>query len=209
MLVNVPTKKLISRKGEEMRKIYIDAGAYKGLTIKAFKNTDEYTPDFELYAFEPNHHAKVHRKPRGATVIQKAVWIEDGELPFYTNSKHKACQGATLLKEKDSGSLNKKKPFMVKTVDFGKWIVDNFKKTDLVIVKMDIEGAEFKVLRQMISDGSIQYVNKIYLETHGTHIGLGETAHQKLLDDLAEVKTLEVCDEFAHLTYKKNKCTTR
>ena len=91
-----------------MKKIFVDCGAYKGKTIKAFMNSDEYSPDFEIYAFAPNHHDKVHRKPRGATVYQKAVWIEDCEMPFYTNTKHKSCQGATLLKEKTSGGLNKK-----------------------------------------------------------------------------------------------------
>ncbi len=192
-----------------MRKIYIDAGAYKGRTLKAFMGTAEYSEDVEMFAFEPNPLNKVHKKTRGATVFKKAVWIEDCVKPFYTNPKHKRCQGATLLKEKVSGGLDKKKPMMVECIDFGKWITETFEKTDNIIVKMDIEGAEFKVLPQMIADGSIEYVNKIYIETHGDRIGLGEKAHQKLLDELAEVKTLTVAEEFAHLTYKKDKCISR
>jgi len=186
-------------------KVYVDCGAYKGKTLKAFMNTDEYTEDVEMYAFEPNPHAKVHKKNRGATVIPKAVWIEDEVRSFYTNRKHLACQGASLLKEKESGGLDKKRPLKVECVNFGKWIMDNFKKTDHIIVKMDIEGAEFQVLPQMLVDGSINYINKLYIETHGDRIGLGPDAHQELLDMLATVKTLEVAEEFAHLTYKKDK----
>ena len=182
-------------------KIFVDAGAYKGLTVKAFKNSEEYTEDFKIYAFEPNPHAKVHKNPRGAIVIKKAVWIKDGVESFYTNRKHKVCQGASLLREKTSGGLNKKKPLKVETVDFGKWIMQ-FDITDYIIVKMDIEGAEFRVLDKMIKDGSINYIDKLYLETHGIHVGQSD---DKLHEKLAKIKTLKVEAEYSHLTYKKEK----
>lgn len=188
-----------------MRKVYIDLGAHKGDTVKAFKGTDEYSSDFELFAFEPNPNSKIHKKAEkhGVTVFQKAAWIEDGTMPFYTNPKHLACQGGTLLKEKTSGGLDKKHPLMVETVDIGKWIKNNFEPTDTIILKMDIEGAEYKVLRKMVEDGSIAYVNKLYIETHYNRIGLTEDADKALFAMLAEVPTLKVDIEFAHLTYKK------
>jgi len=186
-------------------KVYVDCGAYKGRTVKAFKETVKNSEEFAIYAFEPNPFAKVHKKDREYTVFKKAVWIEDGEKKFYTNWKHRACQGATLLKEKTSGGLDKSKPMMVETVDFGKWIMETFKKDDTIIVKMDIEGAEFTVLPQMIADGSIEYINTLYIETHGDRIGLPPDAHEKLLETLDEIKTLDVREEFAHLTYKKDK----
>lgn len=188
-----------------MRKIFIDLGAHKGDTVKAFKGMDEYSPDFELFAFEPNPNSKIHKKAEkyGVTVFQKAAWIEDGVMPFYTNPKHLDCQGGTLLKEKTSGGLDKNHPLMVETVDIGKWIKDNFASTDTIILKMDIEGAEYKVLSKMVDDGSIAYIDKLYIETHYNRIGFTEGADKALFAMLAKISTLTVCDEFAHLTYKK------
>ena len=44
--------------------------------------------------------------------------------------------------------------------------MDNFSKDDFIVCKMDIEGAENDVLEKMISDGSIEYINILYLEPH-------------------------------------------
>jgi len=183
-----------------MKKIYIDCGAYKGVTVKAFCASVPDLENWEIYAFEPNPYAKIHKHKRDYTVLKKAVWIEDTTLPFYINKVLKRTQAPTLIKEKISGGLNKKKPLMVDSVDFGKWIIDNFKRDDTIVVKMDIEGAEYKVLPSMIKDGSINYVNVLYLETHWDRIaGMDASADEKLYAMLAEVKTLNVCDELIHL----------
>ena len=44
--------------------------------------------------------------------------------------------------------------------------MDNFSKDDYIVIKMDIEGAEYKVLPKMIEDGSIEYINSAYIEWH-------------------------------------------
>lgn len=181
-------------------KAYIDCGAFKGETVKLFRGFGGCSSDFKIYAFEPNPYAKVHKRPRDYILFKKAVWIKDGHKEFYTNKKRKACVGATLMKEKTTGGLNKSKPMIVETIDFSQWLLDTFKKTDTLIVKLDIEGAEFTVVDKMIADGSIEYINKIFVETHGIRIGLGAGAHQKLLDKLAKVDGLVVVGEFAHLT---------
>ena len=54
----------------------------------------------------------------------------------------------------------------VESVDLSQWIMDNFSKDDYIVIKMDIEGAEYKVLPKMIEDGSIEYINSAYIEWH-------------------------------------------
>ena len=51
-----------------------------------------------------------------------------------------------------------------------KWITDNFTKDDYIILKMDIEGAEYEVLNKMIDDNSIKYINKLYVDFHGLRV---------------------------------------
>ena len=47
-----------------------------------------------------------------------------------------------------------------------KFIKENFLKEDFIVLKLDIEGAEFEVLKDMIDTGSIKYVDELYVEFH-------------------------------------------
>ena len=59
------------------------------------------------------------------------------------------------------------KTIKVKAIDFGQWLKNNYRKEDVVFVKMDIEGAEYPVLEKMLKDGSMTYVDRLYIEFHG------------------------------------------
>jgi FkbM family methyltransferase len=54
----------------------------------------------------------------------------------------------------------------VQCIDFAKFIQTNFNPSDRIIIKMDIEGAEFDVLEHMDSLGVLSYVNFIAVEWH-------------------------------------------
>lgn len=57
-------------------------------------------------------------------------------------------------------------PVLVDCIDFSKWITENFSKQDLIIVKMDIEGSEYKILPKMIEENTISYINTLCVEWH-------------------------------------------
>lgn len=176
-----------------MKNVYIDCGAHRGNTIQHFVESPEYLPDFEIYAFEANPYSEVHKRfGKKIKVYNKAVWVEDCKLPFYIKKKGEGSQGGTALKEKTSGDLDKKHPIIVQAINFGKWIKDTFSIEDNIIVKMDIEGAEYKVIPSMVKDDSIMYLKKLYLETHENRIGLGRKDFVDLMDNLAKVETLIV-----------------
>jgi hypothetical protein len=58
---------------------------------------------------------------------------------------------------------------------------------DELILKLDIEGAEYAVLRSMLRDGSIRKISKLYIEFHGDRIGLPQEEHDQLIADLHRV----------------------
>jgi FkbM family methyltransferase len=62
--------------------------------------------------------------------------------------------------------LEFKETIEVDAIDFSLWVSENFSPDDLIILKMDIEGSEYKVLPKMINDGSIKYINDLIIEWH-------------------------------------------
>ena len=59
----------------------------------------------------------------------------------------------------------------VPTVDFGRWLESRFCKEDYVHVKMDIEGAEFEVVRHLVLTGAAQLIDEIAIEWHLAKVG--------------------------------------
>ncbi len=137
-----------------MGKKIINCGSRKGETIAKLK---ELFGDHKMYCFEPN---PVFNKEYKTPPINKAVWIEN------TTKKFRLCnnsQSNSLYKR-----CNTQQTIDVECIDFSEWI-KQFKE-DYLIVKMDIEGAEFEVLKKMIKDNTIDYVNELLVEFHGSKI---------------------------------------
>ena len=54
----------------------------------------------------------------------------------------------------------------VPAIDFAAWLTKNVKLEDYVVVKMDIEHAEYAVLPRMLATGAACLVDELYLECH-------------------------------------------
>lgn len=167
-----------------MRKIFIDAGGHEACSVRKFRKEHDRKNEYYIYSFEvepdflnsfkgiPNH-----------TLINKAVWIEDGKKELY-RSKEFLRAGSTLIKKKKSGNLDRQNPIIVDTIDFSKWILKNFLKDDFIILKLDVEGAEYQVLPKMIEDGSFDYINKLWIEWHWPKIRYPEAKHNELIKQI-------------------------
>lgn len=153
-----------------MRHIFIDLGAYNGDTIEMFCK-GEMIPlevpitEYAIYAFEPNpvifHTLKWEGKAMSCVFDNKAAWTENGTIEF-TIDNASSPLGSTLMKSKKiwgKGTI-----IEVESFDFSEWI-KQFKDDD-VIVKMDIEGAEFPILEKMIADGTLSIIKKLFVEMH-------------------------------------------
>jgi FkbM family methyltransferase len=84
----------------------------------------------------------------GWSCLRAAVSYKDGEMGF-ERSGH------------DTGKLNSSSKFTVRTVDVASLLHD---ETDLL--KLDIEGAEFDVIRRLCDSGAISRVKCLSLELH-------------------------------------------
>lgn len=167
-----------------MRKIFLDCGAWNGQSVKVFRKVYDPNYEYEIYSFEPNPLYKDYFKKFQRNVFSdKAIWIDDCERYFYLDYSRKKA-GSTLIKEKTSGVLDKNNPIKVKCIDLDRWIKENFDKSDYIILKLDIEGAEYKVLSHMMKGGSMKYINKLFIEWHWHKIGMTKEAHVNLMKQI-------------------------
>jgi FkbM family methyltransferase len=170
------------------RKIFLDCGGHKGAVIGKFKRTTFWEDDFEIFSFEahPSFASKYQEEViENETYLNKAVWIEDGEIQFFVG-KQFGGKGCSIFSNKKTGRLDKENPITVESIDFSKWVTDNFDKDDHIILGMDIEGAEYEVLEKMLVDGSIDYINIACIEFHRKKISIPKVKHNNLIARLKE-----------------------
>lgn len=174
-----------------MRKIFIDAGGNNGCSVRKFRKKYDERNLYEIYSFEPNEKFfNCYSEFTNHKLIKSAVWTHDGKLEFYLSKEHDAA-GSSLYKDKIDPRYKKSiivdNGVQIGCIDFSNWIVKNFNKEDEIILKMDIEGAEYEVLRKMITDGSIEYIDRIYIEWHYMKIpGVSKQQHLKLISDIPD-----------------------
>ena len=60
----------------------------------------------------------------------------------------------------------KYREYSVPCIRLAKWIIQNFKTTDYIVLKLDIEGAEYSVINDLLYTGGLQYIDEIFVEWH-------------------------------------------
>ena len=144
------------------RKIFIDCGAHKATSLKFFcssyPNSQEYeTHSFEIYPdFKKHFDHYVSDGSNKHFFYNKAVWIKDETIKFWKMDQESSTVGPYTSQSNSQAE----------GVDFSKWLLNNFEKHDSIVLKMDIEGAEFSVLPKMFDDGSIELIDKLFIEFH-------------------------------------------
>ena len=173
--------------GENLKnkKVFIDGGAHFGESITFFKENYADYKDYELHLFEPNpdFYDKL-TSIEDCTFHSTAIWVEDDVIDFYKGWD----LSGTVIRSKTSGNLDKDNPVCVTSIDLSKWIISNFSLNDYIILKLDIEGAEYEVLEKMIRDNSISYVDKLYIEFHQDRIPeIAIERHNALVQKLKDI----------------------
>jgi FkbM family methyltransferase len=154
-----------------MKYIYIDAGARIGESIDILLEKRKELEGCEVHLFEcnPNHFETLHtisneNKKYNFFVHEMAVWVEECEKKFYFSMDKWGDLGCTLLPEKNE-ILDKENPILVKCVDISSFI-NNLGSEFYLILKLDVEGAEYEILNHLINTGMINKVKELYVEFH-------------------------------------------
>jgi len=167
-----------------MKNIFLDCGTNicQGLTY--FYNNGIIDDTYEIHTFEPNNIGcrvkerieKIKEQiPLNIIIYDSAVWIEDGFVSFnqeYGKSPSGDIDLAGVMSSIDGVGIDTpgyKNKMKVPSINFSKFISE-LPDDSHIICKMDIEGAEFQVLRHMIKEGTIKKIKKIYVEFHERYV---------------------------------------
>ena len=144
-------------------KILIDCGASNGSAIVELDNT--YGVFDKIYAIEPNpdNFSQIDSCNPKIAKLEAAISTAYGNMKLYLSEQY---DGSTLYPNKLSGNINNDNFVEVQAIDFSHWLAKNVALGDHVVCKMDIEGAEFDVLEQLLKTRKMNLIDILLVEWH-------------------------------------------
>jgi FkbM family methyltransferase len=167
------------------RLLFVDCGGHNGSSVRKFRREFDERGRFEIATFEPNpEYASSFDGLPKHQLVQAAVADEDGEAPFYLDRED--GDGSTLYRHKLTrheggfGELDRDDPIHVQLVDLSQWLQANVRRKDYVILKLDVEGAEYRVLPKLLADGTLRLVDELFIEWHWERVGVAREDHDRI-----------------------------
>lgn len=155
------------------RKILLDCGAHFGEAIASLYCDGAINEQFQVLAFEPNPAChfpeRAKQFPLQIEVFNAAVWTDNGRVAFNQevledNDGETTGQGSAIH------GIGYNQPFQTRSIEVDCIDLDAFicqlPKDAEIHCKLDIEGAEFAVLRKLIATGTIRKIKRLYVEFH-------------------------------------------
>jgi len=154
--------------------IFILCGAHDGTVISKLDQVTSrgvYGPDISwdaIHLFEPQpfHRQSLETlRNKDTRCIYHPAGVSNvaGTFQFFVKGDIGNCS-STLDPYKSTGRL--KETIQVQVVDFIQWLRENTSPTDFVVIDMDIECEEYKVLPTLITSDIVDRIKWISVEFH-------------------------------------------
>lgn len=185
--------------------VFIDCGAFDGCSIIKFKIAN---PNFDCISYEPNPKLWKYFKNLPTMLIKKGVSSENKTMDFRID--HIDADGSSLIPTKkilfnspleDSHITSIK----IECVELSSVIAELANVYDCIVLKLDVEGAEYDILEDLISKNLLIKLYKLYVEFHWQKCNFPEERHQKLISELKQKVVFEDWDALDFATYKRSK----
>lgn len=177
---------LVKLKEKQMTKIFLDGGTHLGGGIKAISKKEGINKDWRVYSWEANPYTykkNLEDQKRysrfNIQFFNKALSTHNGHIEVMIQqqrSKHtgemvNTGQGTTILSADDFKNPDAKLDQIIEKVkipciDFSQWINANTTDNDEIIIKLDIEGAEYELLEHLLKSPVLNRIKKMYIEWH-------------------------------------------
>ncbi|KAG0043823.1 hypothetical protein BGZ83_011000 [Gryganskiella cystojenkinii] len=167
--------------------------------------------DAEIFLFEANPifntkliQAKEKYTARGIKVNifpSTVVDTEDGIRTFYldtVNSEHDYWGSSIYASHPDAIKSNSTGTRLT-SINISRWLLQNFLPRDFVVVKMDIEGAEYEIVPHMADMQAWSVMDELLVEWHGRDIGGGSPEEIELRWTRAQAAKNKLISEGVHM----------
>lgn len=184
-------------RASERKKLFIDCGGYDGCSVLIFLLAN---PDFCAVSFEPNEEFWPNYDTLPTRLEKKAVYVHDGTVSFIIDPID--GDGSTLIEGKKIDFHNKVSneecPVVtVPCIDLSRYVREMAEEYDVIVLKLDVEGAEYDILEKMLSEGTLALVDRLYCEFHNKKIPLASGRHEKVLREVVATLPVEDWDSLA------------
>lgn len=143
--------------------LFIDCGGADGCSAIKFMMIN---PQFDCVTFEPNPNMWQYYETVPSTLIKKAVFNRNERKNFRIDGD--TMIGSTLIPSKKilSDESIEIKTIKVECIRLGEFIEVVSKKYNKIILKLDVEGAEYDILEDLLQHNQIKNISKLYAEFH-------------------------------------------
>ena len=159
------------------------------MTIDKFRK-EAQSAKWDVYAFEANPlfnsdlekvEALVAKNHSVYLFNETAAWTHDGKIDFYLDTGH--FWGSSLDKNHPDVIRSGRKKLTVPCKDISR-ILKQYKENDLVVMKIDIEGAEYDLLLDFIKKDVFKLIDYLAVEFHPkvTRFSTGDSVFLKLIN---------------------------
>ncbi|KAI9077776.1 hypothetical protein K1719_040262 [Acacia pycnantha] len=157
------------------RYVYVDVGARSyGSSIGSWfrKQYPKQNKTFHVYAIEADKtfHQEYGLKKR-ITLLPYAAWVKNETLTFEIqrepgNLGETRGRGMGRIQPLQFAGDHDGEVEKIQGFDFAEWLKNTVSKNDFVVMKMDVEGAEFDLIPRLYETGAICLVDELFLECH-------------------------------------------
>jgi FkbM family methyltransferase len=177
---------------EKLNKVFLDIGSHKGQSVVQFYNEVADASQWKIFAFEPLYYDKlVLNVDRfdNVTCVKGAVCSSDGYVDMFIVPDE--GEGATIVQGKLTGGITGETTRVI-SIDIKRWIEDNTDVDDMIVIKMNIEGAEYEVLDKLPLDR----IYSAWIKLH--HLKF--KSREKLIESMGDFKAkIKDIDKFIYL----------
>jgi len=165
-------KKVLQRKSQR-RKVLIDLGGHLGETVRRFYKEVPDARFYEIFTLEPHPACfekmkQVLERMKNVEFIPRAIG-QPGNNRFtrlYPGDVNNG-DGSTLLRGKTTGGINYAKPITVRIQTLQNFMKEyEIHPSDYVVLKMNIEGGEYEIMREILEKHMMIFFEQIYIQTH-------------------------------------------
>lgn len=147
-----------------MSKVFIDIGAGNGESTDFFLRNHPKSKEFDIFMFEPYRKNISRIKDRinlsyRVHLIEKCAYDVDGYVSYFLGKT--ATEGTTLFPK----NRDKRCKIKLGAVDISKFISDTFTEDDEIILKVNINGDEYRIINHLRRCGVDKYINSTYTST--------------------------------------------